>query len=58
MNGNKYLADTNAFIYLLSKHPALDPLLDSQWYYSFITEIELLCYLNWTRVKNLLSTRI
>jgi predicted nucleic acid-binding protein len=42
MNGNRYLADTNAFIYLLRKHPAILPLIDSEWSYSFITRIELL----------------
>jgi predicted nucleic acid-binding protein len=42
MNGNRFLADTNAFIYLLDRHPSLQPLLQSQWVYSFITEIELL----------------
>ncbi len=41
MNGDKYLSDTNAFIFLLDKHPSLKPLLDSEWHYSFITEIEL-----------------
>ncbi len=42
MNGNKCVADTNAFIYLLDKHPALEPLLTFEWLFSFITEIELL----------------
>ena len=42
MNGVKYMADTNAFIYLLKKHIALQPLLEAEWQYSFITEIELL----------------
>lgn len=42
MNGNRFLADTNAFIYLLDHHPALEPLLESEWFFSFITEIELL----------------
>ncbi len=42
MNGNRFLADTNTFIYLLDKHPALKPLLESEWLFSFITEIELL----------------
>ncbi len=41
MNGHKYLADTNAYIFLLDKHPALKPLLDTEWSYSFISEIEL-----------------
>lgn len=42
MNGSRLLADTNAFIYLLDKHPSLQPLLESEWMFSFITEIELL----------------
>lgn len=42
MNGDRYLADTNAFIYLLQKHPSLKSLLHVEWMYSFITEIELL----------------
>jgi predicted nucleic acid-binding protein len=42
MSGIRLLADTNAFIYLLNGHPALQPLLESAWLYSFITEIELL----------------
>lgn len=42
MSGNKYLADTNAYIYLLQKHPGLHSLLQGEWLYSFITEIELL----------------
>lgn len=41
MSGHKYLADTNAFIFLLDKHPALKPLIESEWFYSFVTEIEL-----------------
>jgi predicted nucleic acid-binding protein len=42
MNGDKYLADTNAFIYLLEKRPAMLSLVSSEWSYSFITKIELL----------------
>jgi predicted nucleic acid-binding protein len=42
MSGNRFLADTNAFIFLLDKHPSLQPLLQSEWVFSFITEIELL----------------
>lgn len=42
MSGHKYLADTNTLIFLLEKHPSLQSLLDSDWYFSFITEIELL----------------
>lgn len=42
MNGHKYLADTNTLIFLLDRHPSLHSFLASNWYYSFITEIELL----------------
>jgi predicted nucleic acid-binding protein len=42
MNGNRFLADTNTLIYLLDQHPSLQPVLESEWVYSFITEIELL----------------
>ncbi len=41
MSGHKYLADTNAFIFLLDRHPALKPLVESEWFFSFVTEIEL-----------------
>lgn len=41
MSGHNYLADTNAFILLLDKNPALLPVLESEWFYCFITEIEL-----------------
>jgi hypothetical protein len=42
MSGDRYLADTNTFIYLLQGHPRIQPLLKANWSYSFITEIELL----------------
>lgn len=42
MSGNRFLADTNTFIYLFSRHPLLEPLLESEWFFSFITVIELL----------------
>ncbi|HNR73778.1 MAG: PilT protein domain protein [Bacteroidetes bacterium OLB12] len=42
MSGKQYLADTNAFIYLLQKRPVVVSLLNSDWFFSFITEIELL----------------
>lgn len=32
MSGRKYLADTNAYINLLRKHPALKSLLESERY--------------------------
>ena len=42
MNGNRFLADTNSFIYLLNQEQILKPFIDSTWVYTFITEIELL----------------
>lgn len=42
MNGIKYLADTNCFIYFLDAHPLLLPFSQDIWAYSYITEIELL----------------
>ena len=42
VNGNRFLADTNAFIYLLNREQILQPFIDSTWVYAFITEIELL----------------
>lgn len=42
MNGIKYLADTNCFIYLLDENPLLLPFAENGWAYSFITEMELL----------------
>lgn len=42
MSGDHYLADTNTFIALLNKHPSIASFLESNWYFSFITEIELL----------------
>lgn len=42
MNGVKYLADTNCFIYLLDENPLLLQFAEYGWAYSYITEIELL----------------
>jgi predicted nucleic acid-binding protein len=42
MNGIKYLADTNCFIYLLDENPLILPFISGGWAYSYITEIELL----------------
>ncbi len=42
MNGIKYLADTNCFIYLLDENPLLLPFAADDWAFSYITEIELL----------------
>lgn len=42
MNGIKYLADTNCFIYLLDENPLILPFANDNWAFSYITEIELL----------------
>src|SRR5258708_2012616 len=42
MNGIKYLADTNCFIYLLDENPLVLPFTSDGWAFSYITEIELL----------------
>lgn len=42
MNGIKYLADTNCFIYLLDENPLVLPFVIDGRAYSYITEIELL----------------
>lgn len=42
MNGIDYFADTNCFIYLLDKHPIIEPFIDSNWAFSYITEMEIL----------------
>ena len=42
MNGIKYVADTNCFIYLLEANSLLIPFADEVWAFSYITEIELL----------------
>jgi len=46
MNGIKYLADTNCFIYLLDQNPFILPFTEDTWAFSYITEIELLCKKN------------
>jgi predicted nucleic acid-binding protein len=42
MSGDRYLVDTNVFIALLNKHPSVSSFFESDWYFSFISEIELL----------------
>jgi len=42
MNGIKYLADTNCFIYLLDENPIILPFVNDGWAFSYITEMELL----------------
>ncbi len=42
MNDDKILVDTNIFISLLNRHPKISDFLSKKWWFSFITEIELL----------------
>lgn len=42
MNGNGFLVDTNTFIYLLNKHPALEPFLEKRFVFFFYNRIKLL----------------
>lgn len=42
MSGISYLADTNAFIYLFEDKFKYKQLLEDNWAFSYITEIELL----------------
>ncbi|MFI5161628.1 MAG: PIN domain-containing protein [Sphingobacteriales bacterium] len=42
MNGIRYVADTNCFIYLLQDNDVLNPFLGESWAFCYITEIELL----------------
>lgn len=42
MNGIKYLADTNRFIYILNENPIILPFISDNWAFSYITKIELL----------------
>jgi predicted nucleic acid-binding protein len=45
MNGNRFLIDTNIFLYLLSGNKTITEILDgTQPYVSFITQLELLGY--------------
>lgn len=61
MNGIKYLADTNCFIYLLDENPLILPFAIDGWAFSYITEIELLCKKGMTShedvlIREMLST--
>lgn len=61
MNGIKYLADTNCFIYLLDQNPFILPFAADTWAFSYITEIELLCKKNISKneemvIKEMLRT--
>ena|SRR5579862_1934053 len=61
MNGIKYLADTNCFIYLLDENPLLLPFASENWAFSYITEIELLSKKNlsaaeYSLIKEMLDT--
>lgn len=44
MNGTDFLADTNAFIYLLNGDSCMKPYLQTRLAYSVISEMELLSY--------------
>lgn len=52
MNGISFLADTNAFIYLMEGEFYYPQLLDELWGFSFITEIELLSKKDLTVAQN------
>jgi len=54
MNGIKYLADTNCFIYLLDENPLILPFADDIWAFSYITEIELLSKKGMTKIEDAL----
>ena len=42
MNGNKYLADTNILLYIISGNTSIANYINQEFYISEITEIELL----------------
>lgn len=44
MNGTDFLADTNAFIYLLNGNSCMTPFLKNKLAFSVISEMELLSY--------------
>lgn len=44
MNGNSFVADTNAILYLLNGNSCMKKYLKTQLYISIITEMELLGY--------------
>lgn len=61
MNGIKYLADTNCFIYLLDENSIVLPFASDIWAFSYITEIELLSKKNLSEnedrlIKQMLDT--
>jgi len=58
MNGIKYFADTNCFIYLLDENPLMLPFLADNWAYSYITEIELLSKKNITNYEETLIKEV
>jgi len=61
MNGNSLLVDTNIILYLLGGDKTIIPILENKnLFISFISELELLSYINLTNkelsvVKNFLS---
>lgn len=54
MSGIRYLADTNAFVYLLEGHELILQLAQFDWAFSYITEIELLSKKNIIGAEELL----
>lgn len=54
MSGIKYLADTNAFIYLLDGNELILQLAQFDWAFSYITEIELLAKKNISESEELM----
>ena len=44
MNGNNFLLDTNTILYLLNGNNCVTPYLNGNFYYSIITEMELLSF--------------
>ena len=44
MNGNNFLLDTNTILYLLNGNKCVTPYLKGHFYYSIITEMELLSF--------------
>lgn len=54
MSGIRYLADTNAFVYLLEGHELILQLAQFDWAFSYITEIELLSKKNIIGTEELL----
>jgi predicted nucleic acid-binding protein len=54
MSGIRYLADTNAFIYLLEGNELILQLAQFDWAFSYITEIELLAKKNISEAEEIM----